>query len=181
MHCFHTPYFVIINDIWGVHVSSHGQLSSAPVLQTWQPSQLCIQSLSVLVNLEPLRKSEVYQHPSAYVRWSSSSEAVTGFLKLSLTRIVNASPNRVDKHLRSVPLWKLKVSCVSKTQTRWPERSHLSKAVTRFRVSSTNKWSIISILCNECGPIGGTMELHFGKGLVRIKERLLTSKHPTKW
>lgn len=158
----HTPYFIIIVDLWGVHVSSHGLLSCCSgVLQTWQPSQLCIQSL--LFNLEPWVKSWGLSTARCTFK---AERLLTGVFKVraapeSLTGISTASLSREHKHLSSQICSSVndKGQRCSKMHTDWPERSQQCKAVTR--VSNTNEWSIILILCDECFPIGGATALHF--------------------
>lgn len=168
-HCFHTSHFTIIEDLWGVYSSSHRLLGSAPVLQA---RRLCIQNLSV----QPWAMSEVMKF------LSTPSEAVTGSLKSellgeSLTRISSASlnwenkPPRLSSDLFLCERWR---SAVLKDTDQ--EGLSSPKLWQEIRVSSSNGWSIISILCDECIPIGGATALHCGKGSVRIKERLFTSK-----
>lgn len=171
VHCFHTSCFIIIGDLWGVQGSSRGLLSSAPVLQT---SQLCIQSLSVLLNLEPWVKSEVFIHSL----WSGDGVFKVRASWESLTRISSALCNWENK-----PLSAQICSSVNDEGQLYSEILTRKESLVQScdkRVSSTNGWSIISIPCGECMPIGGATALHSGKGSVRIKERLFTSKSHTK-
>lgn len=58
--CFHTPYFIITYDLWGVHFSALVGCSAILQLQTAQPSQLCLQCQRVLCVIQPWALSEVW-------------------------------------------------------------------------------------------------------------------------